>query len=327
LRTTVDKTLKKELDKKKHKDAITVLGKFEGVIQDEVKRLQEALSSLGKDEDEEEEDDEDDDKGVFKPEYLARMIKVLRGGKELQFCFGLNKQEPSESRLLLCKKREPERLFKMLKQSGEFTSRLLTYGRAIGDGKVLQFTLSDDAKEPSQILKLTKEYLKSNKDLKLKKLRVIAGGETFEEDMPDSEGAGSEQAAGVAGDLGKLLRGAAAANQSWTQARSSADDQIERLRQELSGFDEPEVQKIRERLSGVLSRLPDLGLSGLAAAKDQAAYDSILTKAHKGLTDCARSLQSDPAIAALDKNPFVKTNVVETLGSSLKTIARELKLV
>jgi hypothetical protein len=227
----------------------------------------------------------------------------------------------------LCKKREPDRLFKMLKQSGEFTSRLLTYGRAIGDGKVLQFTLSDDAKEPSQIVKLAKEYLKSNRDLKFKKLRVIAGGETFEEDMPDSEGAGGEQVAGATGDLAQLLRGAAAAAQAWTDARSSAGEQIERLRQELSGFDEPEVQKIRDRLGDVLTRLPDLGLSGLAAAGDQAAYDSILTKAHKGLADCARSLQSDPAVVAIDKNPFVKTNVVETLGNSLKTIARELKLV
>ena len=66
-------------------------------------------------------------------------------------------------------------------------SRLLTYGRATGDGKVLQFTLSDDAREPSQILKLTKEYLKSNKELKFKKLRIVAGGEIFEEDM-DAEG-------------------------------------------------------------------------------------------------------------------------------------------
>ena len=183
----VDKTIKKECDKKKHKDLITVLEKYEDLIADQTKELektQEDLANASKGEEE-----EDDEKGVLKPEYLERMIKLLRGGQTVQFCFGLNKQAPEESRLVLCNKRKPERLYKTLKQTGDFSNRLLTYGTAIGDGKMLQFNLSDDAKEPSQIAKLAKVYLKSHRELKFKKLRVIAGGETFDEDMPDEESA------------------------------------------------------------------------------------------------------------------------------------------
>ena len=196
LESSVDKTIKKECDKKKHKDVISVLEKLFPMIKAENGRLNElakkaaqggAAAANGEKDGEEADDDE---KGVLKEEYRDRMIKVLRSGKVVNFCFGLNKQAPEQSKLVLCIKRNPERLQKILKQTGEFSNRLMTFGTATGEGKVLQFTLSDDAKEPSQIAKLAKEYLKSDKNLKFKKLRVLAGGETFEEDMPDSEGEG-----------------------------------------------------------------------------------------------------------------------------------------
>ena len=87
------------------------------------------------------------------------MIKKVRSGAELNFCLGLDKHSPENSRLLLCNKRDPERLHKMLRQSGDFSNRLMTYGTALGDGKVLQFKLSDDAKEPSQIAKVCKDQV------------------------------------------------------------------------------------------------------------------------------------------------------------------------
>jgi hypothetical protein len=181
LNATVGKTIKSGCDKTKHKDVIAVLKKFDALIQAEQKRLQKIHEAIA-DEDDEESEDEDEDKGILKPAYLTRMIKQLRGGSTLQFCIGLNKRAPEASRLLLCNKRESDRLHKILKRTGEFSDRQLTYGQAAADGKVLEFKLSDDAKEPSQIVKLAKEFLKGNRDLKFKKVRIVAGGESFEAD-------------------------------------------------------------------------------------------------------------------------------------------------
>jgi hypothetical protein len=179
LSATVGRTIKTECDKRKHKDVIAVLKKFDGLIQGEQKRLEKLAEEVSDDEDEEE---EDEDKGILKPAYLTRMIKQLRGGSTLQFCFGLNKSTPGASRLLLCNKRQADQLHKILKRTGEFSDRLMTFGQAAADGKVLEFKLSDGAKEPSQIVKVAKEFLKGNRDLKFKKIRVLVDGEAFEAD-------------------------------------------------------------------------------------------------------------------------------------------------
>jgi hypothetical protein len=185
LETAANKTIKKECDRKKHKEVIAVLAKYERLIGEEVKRLEEAKAALAKEGEAENEDEEEDEKGVFKPEYLARMIKQLRSGSELNFCFGLDKSSPANSCLVLCSKRQPDRLYKMLKRKGEFSNRLMTYGSAKGDGKVLEFRLADGAKEPSQIVKLAKEFLKGNRELKFKKVRVLSGNNVFEEAMSE----------------------------------------------------------------------------------------------------------------------------------------------
>src|SRR3990172_7977745 len=189
------KTIKKECDKKKHKEVIAVLEKYEDLIAEESQRLEEAKAALAQSAEGEQEDEEE--KGVLKEEYLARMIKKLRSGDQLNFCFGLDKSTPEDSRLVLCNKRDPERLKKILKGTGEFSNRLMTFGNASADGKVLQFKLAEDAKEPSQIVKLAKAFLKGNRELKFKKLRVLVGDQTFEEDM-DAEGMPSN-------DLGQEL--------------------------------------------------------------------------------------------------------------------------
>src|SRR3954451_18782405 len=158
--TAATKTIKKECDKKKHKDIISALEGFDDLIEEQSEKMEELkVSSNESDKDEE---DGDDEKGVLKPEYLARMIKLLRGGEELQFCFGLNKTAPTDSRLVFCNKRKPEPRHKILKGTGDFSNRLITFGHAARDGKTLQFVLAEEAKEPSQIVKLAKQYLKGN---------------------------------------------------------------------------------------------------------------------------------------------------------------------
>jgi len=199
----VDKTIKKELDKKKHKDDISVLEKFYGLIKLEMKRLDEAKANLaaraendGAGDDGEEEEDEGK---LFEPDYLYKMIKLVKSGKELNFGFGLNKETPESSRLLLARKGKPDKLFRALKQCGEFSTRLLMCGRACPDpanGKVLVFRVEEGENEPPQILKAGRRFLRANKNLRFRKLKLVTpGGQTFEDTDPDSE----DDAAVVAG--------------------------------------------------------------------------------------------------------------------------------
>ena len=191
LSSAVDKTVKKELDKKKHKDVIAVVEKFHDLIKSETKRLEEAKAKLAKAGEEDEEEEEDDNK-LFDKDYLYRMVKLLKSGnKELRFGFGLNTQAPEASKLVLSRKGKPEKLFKLLKRTGEFSNRTLTYGFAAPDEtqkKTLVFRLEDSAGEPPQIIKLGRRFLRADKSLYFRKLKVVMpGGQTFEDTEPDDE--------------------------------------------------------------------------------------------------------------------------------------------
>jgi hypothetical protein len=189
LESAVDKTIKKELDKKKHKDCIIVLEKFEDLIAGELERLEEAQADL---EDGGDEDEEEDENKLFDKDYLYRMIKLMKSGtKELRFGFGLNAMEPEASKLLLTRKGKPEKLFKLLKRTGDFSNRTLTYGFAVPDPeqkKTLVFRLEESAGEPPQVIKLGRRFLRADKSLYFRKLKlVMPGGQTVVDDEPDTE--------------------------------------------------------------------------------------------------------------------------------------------
>jgi hypothetical protein len=190
IESAADKTIKKECDKKKHKDVISVLEKFRDLIKTEMSRLDAAKSrpvlagASG-------EEDEEDENKLLDSEYLYKMIKLLKsGGTELRFAFGLNGQAPESSRLVLARKGKPDRLLKALKKTG---------GHALPDpqnGKTLVFRLEENAGEPPQIVKLGRSFLRSDNKLAFRKIKVVLpGGQTIEDDEPDTEG--DERVAGV----------------------------------------------------------------------------------------------------------------------------------
>jgi len=201
--TAADKTIKKELDKKKHKDQISVLEKYGDLVKSETKRLEEAKAKLKKagEEDGEGGEEEEDENKLFEKDYLYKMIKILKSsGKELRFGFGLNTQAPESSKLVLARKGNPDKLFKLLKRTGEYSNRTLTYGFAAPDAeqkKTLVFRLEESAGEPPQIIKLGRRFLRNDKSLYFRKLKVvIPGGKTFEDTEPDTEDEGVAAAAG-----------------------------------------------------------------------------------------------------------------------------------
>jgi hypothetical protein len=188
-----EKTVKKECDKKAHKDVICVLEKFYDLIKAEMARLNEAKSRLSANSPHGE-DDEDENK-LFDTEYLYKMVKLLKsGGTELRFGFGLNPQTPEFSRLVLARKGKTERLFKSLKKTGIYCNRLLTCGYALPDPqgeKTLVFRLEEYADEPPQIIKLGRRFLRADKRLYFRKLKLILpDGQILEDTDPDTEEVG-----------------------------------------------------------------------------------------------------------------------------------------
>jgi hypothetical protein len=346
LESTVDKTIKKECDKKKHKDVISVLEKYFAMIKAENGRLSELVKKAAKggaaeangEKDGEAEGEDEDEKGVLKEEYRDRMIKVLRGGKEVNFCFGLNKQAPEQSKLVLCIKRKPERLQKILKQTGDFSNRLMTFGVATGDGKVLQFTLSDDAKEPSQIAKLAKAYLKSDKSLKFKKLRVVAGGETFEEDMPDSEGEDAGNAATGADAEAKaenLRKEFKQARSRWVAVRNKAEHDLEVVKDGVRDHflhdaeqfpiamnKMKELDDIFEHLNHDLRDALDAYVS--TPLKQQDILHQKAETARQLLERYTKYVDDSPLLAAIDHKEFADVEIQRPMLSAMRDLAKTI---
>jgi hypothetical protein len=205
VRTAAERTIKKDLDKKTHKEHIAVLEKYEGVIKTEIQRLENVRKSLPDQANGDGGDEEVSEDTLFEKDYLYKMIKLLKStGQALNFGFGLDSKDPSASTLVLARKGKPERLFKALKKTGAFSNRLLTYGFAQPDpqdGKTLVFRLAESAGEPPQIQKLGRQFLRADKNLKYRKLKlVLPGGQTLDDNEPDVE----EEAAAAA-DRGDRL--------------------------------------------------------------------------------------------------------------------------
>jgi hypothetical protein len=254
-----EKTIKKELDKKKHKDQISVLTKFEDLVKGETKRLEEAKARLSATNSRSEGGDEEDEGQLFDREYLYKMIKLMKsGGNELRFGFGLNTQTPESSRLVLARKGKPERLFKALKKTGEFNNRLMTYGYALPDpqsGKTLVLRLEESAGEPPQVVKLGRRFLRNDNKLYFRKIKVVLpGGQTVEDDEPDTEegadAAGTAQAAAAPASPSNQAPadsrpGSPESNGTGTQTeRQSADG-----REQLFGEIERELDELMAALS------------------------------------------------------------------------------
>jgi hypothetical protein len=264
------------------------------------------------------------------------MIKLLKSaGKELRFAFGLDTNSPEASKLVLKRKGKPEQLFKILKKSGEFTSRVLTYGIAVADpndGKTLVFRLADGANEPPQIIKAGRAFLRADKGLRFRKLKlVLPGGRTVEDNEPDTED--REDAAAASGDarvdLSRELAIVQKLIEAWQQTLRDVTAQIEKLRKALSVQSEETLRGVGDGLGDLMSQFPDLDLSKLEAAarsSDRAAYEQTLIRTAEEIQGVQTLLADGPLLATIDENPFIKTTVHATVNRALERITKELKL-
>jgi hypothetical protein len=330
LESAVDKTIKKECDKKKHKDCIAVLEKFEDLIAGELERLEKAQANAEEGDDEGEEEDENK---LFEKDYLYRMIKLMKSGtKELRFGFGLNTQEPEASKLVLTRKGKPEKLFKLLKRTGDFSNRTLTYGYAAPDPeqkKTLVFRLEESAGEPPQVIKLGRRFLRADKSLYFRKLKlVMPGGQTVVDEEPDTEDGEAAVAAGGQ-DLSKELAAVQNLAAAWQQTLSDVSAQIAKLRKAIEAQNDAALRAVNNGLGNVMKQFPDLDLSKLVAAaksNNRAAYDQTLRQTAKEVGEVRKMLADGPLLSTIDENPFVKTNVHEVVKSLLQRVTSELSM-
>ncbi len=169
----------KQCDKKNDKVLIGVLGKYGAVVKGELSRLEKLKKRIAKEQGEDEDADDDrNDNKLFDKDQLYKMVKLLKsGGKQLKFGFGLDTNSPESSRLVLNRKGKPERLFKAIKKTGQFNNRTLTYGTAYADpadGNTLVLQLEAGANEPPRIAELGREFLRSDRGLKFRKISVVS---------------------------------------------------------------------------------------------------------------------------------------------------------
>jgi hypothetical protein len=319
----VDKTVSKECDKKKHKDEIVVLGKFEDLIKSETKRLEQLEEKLAG----ENEDEEENDNKLFDHDYVCKMLKLMKStGKQLNFGFGLNTNDPEASRLVISRKGNPDMLFRLLKKTGEFSNRLLTFGYAMADpedSNTLVLKLADGADEPPQMAKLGRKFLRSDKEFRFRKLKlVMPGGRTVIDDESDSDDVASGN-----DDLSRELDTINDLSNAWQNALQEVSAQIEELRKALADQNDPALKSAREGLGSAVSQFPDLDLSRLIAAamsNDRSAYNQTLKQSAKEISQVRNLLANGPILSTIDQNPFVKTSVHSTVDRVLRRIADEL---
>jgi hypothetical protein len=356
--SAADKTIKKECDKKKHKDVISVLEKYAALIKIESSRLEELkkqTSKSGATEANGEEDEEEDEGKLFEPDYLHKMLKLLRStGKELNFGFGLDSKNPAGSKLLLARKGKPDKLFKALKQTGEFSNRLICFGTAVPDaqdGKTLVFKLAENAGEPPQIQKLGRQFLRSDKSLKFRKLKlVLPGGQTLEDTEPDmEEGIVSPQAAGPqAGAATGAVPGDGAASvenqrkefkearKRWVAARTKAEQDLEIVKDGIRDYylsdpvQFPIAMKKLKELDEIMDNLNDDLRDALddyvsTPLKQQDRLREKAESARQLLDNFGNYVFKSPLLAAIDKKEFANVQIKAPMMTAMRELARTIK--
>lgn len=113
----------------------------------------------------------------------------------------------------------------------------------------------------------------------------------------------------------------------WDDTLSTVSDQVEKLCNAMGGSDDFGISAVREGLSTVMDKFPDLDLTKLvdaAKANDRASYDQTLRQTAKEVREVRDLLAHGPLLSTIDENPFVSTNVHATVTGVLEDIVAEL---
>lgn len=260
----VKKTLK-QCDRKLHRHVITVLRRFDDLIEDEEERLEQlrqddsAGSAQG---------GGSEDAKLFERDLLYKMVRTIKsGGRQLHFAFGLNANQPEASDLLLHPKLSEYRLYKVLKKSDRHPKRMMTFGTAEldeEDSATLVLRLAPNAEEPPRLEKQGRLYLRSDRKLKFTKLKLVrAGGHgTPPEESTETEAPRKDQADGKKSPVPRRVK-----------AKPRSD---ETRRNHDEGQDERHYQRAEGDLRQYRSTVLQLGSRGEAVTQLQRRLNFVL---------------------------------------------------
>ena len=192
----------KECDKKKDKDVITALKDLQKLVDKEVDRLSKVIKDIAAGENAD--DDDEDENKLFDKDYVHKLIKLVKNGKELNFAFGLDVNDPEACDLLLHRKKGADMLWKILKKTKKFPNRLMCFGMTSPDpedGTTLLFKLDSTSNTPpKRIYRSAKKLFQKDKKLRFKKLKVVAAnGQALADDEPEVDENADAAATGSGG--------------------------------------------------------------------------------------------------------------------------------
>jgi hypothetical protein len=215
----------------------------------------------------------------------------------------------------------------------------------------LVFKLAESAGEPPQIQKLGRQFLRSDKNLKFRKLKLILpGGQTLEDNEPDpEEGGAAPQAAsaqapgaGATGGDGatavqeNLRKEFKEARKRWVAVRKKADQDIELVKNGVRDYylTDPvqfpiAMKKIKE-LDEIMDNLNDDLRDALDAyvstpLKQQDRLRERAASASKTLDNFANYVIKSPLLAAIDAKEFADVQIKAPIMAAMRDLARTIK--
>ena len=202
----------KECDRKKHKDVIATLKKFDPLVKAEIQRLEEAKSKATTKKGSEEEEPQGD--GLLDPKYLEKCIRLLRK-RRLYFALCMPSNVEA-AKFVFARKKSPKFLFTTLNKLSKklklgLPKNRMTFGIAGPDKEdkaTLVLQLDDEAKQPMGLIKRGKKFLKQNKDQfrPFRNIKLVVNGKVVE-DIPDSEEMDLDASSAAAIDNGEAQAG------------------------------------------------------------------------------------------------------------------------
>jgi hypothetical protein len=220
------------------------------------------------------------------------------------------------------------------------------------NAKVLVFRLEEGANEPPAILKLGRRFLRADKNLRFRKLKlVLPGGQTLEDTDPDTEeeepavaaaartpqeDGATRAAAGGAQSAENMRKEFKQARKRWVEVRAQAERDLEIVKDGVRNhyMDDLEqfpiaMNKLKE-LDEIMDNLNDDLRDALDAyvatpLNQQARLKELGTSARELLDTFATYVDRSDLLAAIDQREFADVQIQGPMARAMRDLAKTIQ--